>query len=59
MEIKEKWSAGISLGPTPPKPLWKMDMFGDGDLNFFFIHKKSFWQRLGCTIIFGSKWTKL
>lgn len=43
---------------SQPKSIWIMDFFGDGNLVFHFQHKKSWWARMWCSIIFGAKWKK-
>jgi hypothetical protein len=59
--MNNKW--GVRPPPKravpPPNLKWRLDFFGDETLNFQFTHDKSFWQRMWCSLIFGSKWHRL
>jgi hypothetical protein len=41
-----------------PKIKWEMDFFGDGSVVFRFEGEKSWWPRLWCKLLFGTKWKK-
>jgi hypothetical protein len=57
IDSDEGWHSRFII--KKPKPLWLMDLFGNGDILLELDREVSRWNRCWMAFIFKTKWRKL